>query len=128
MTTSSTALALWDNGRLVARRPERRFPFEREQVLIAALGVLALVVFAIFVAVLENDVHRADVAKAELRSRVLAEADCESTRPAATRGGCIALFDGVAPAQAVVAADVPPANTAWAGDGNLAVAAMGGSQ
>ena len=128
MTTPSTALALWDNGRLVPRPAGRRFPFEREQVLIAVFGVAALVVFALFVAVLENDVHRAETAQAEQRSRVLAEADCESARPAATRSGCIALFDGPAPAQAVVTADLAPANTAYAGGGSLSVAAMGGAQ
>ena len=125
MTTPSNALALWDNGRLVPRPRSRSFPFDREQVLCAVFGIAALVVFAIFVAVLENDVRRSELAQAAQRARVVAEAECESARPAATRGGCVALFDGATPDAALAAADAAPVNTAYA-DGRLTMAALGG--
>jgi len=81
-------------------------------------------VFALFVAVLESDVHRSQMAQAAQRARIVAEAACESSRPAATRSGCVALFDGAAPDAALAAAEAAPANTASA-DRSLTMAALG---
>ena len=123
MSTPSTALALWENGRLALRPGDRAWRYVRDHALEAALLVAVVVVFAIFVAVLESDVHRGETRQAEQRARAVAEAECEASRPAATRSGCIALFDGAAPA--VASADVAPANTAYVG-ATMTMAAVGG--
>jgi hypothetical protein len=96
MSTPSTALAFWDHGRLAQRVLERR-SLGREQALLAAVGIAAAVVFALYVAVLETAVQRSDAMHAEQRARAIAEVDCEATHPAETRGACLAVLDGGAP-------------------------------
>jgi hypothetical protein len=123
MNTPSSAIALWDNGRLVP--PEPPFQMDADQALEAALWVACAVVLAIFVAVLEHGVHRSELRQAEARARAIAEAECESSRPAETRAACLAVFDGGAPEAAVATAEAAPVNSAYAGAG-MSVAGIGG--
>jgi hypothetical protein len=126
MSTPSTALALWDHGRLALRPTDRAWLYLREHALEAALLAASAVVFVLFVAVLEGDVHRGEARQAEQHARAVAEVECEASRPAGTRAGCLALLDG-APAAVAVAADVPP-NTAYAGAAMTMAAVGGGAQ
>jgi hypothetical protein len=124
MNTPSSAIALWDNGRLVLRQPEPPFEMSAGQALEAALWVACAVMLALFVAVLEHGVHRNEMRQAELRARAIAEAECESSRPAETRAACLAVFDGGSPDAAVATADAAPVNSAYAGAG-LSMAGLG---
>jgi hypothetical protein len=125
MNTPSSAIALWDNGRLVLRHPEPPFQMTREQALEAVLWIACAVVFALFIAVLQNDVHRGEVRQAQQRARVLAELECESSRPAATRAGCLPLLQPSEPAAAVATAETTPPNTAYVGV-TVGMAGVGG--
>jgi len=75
METPATALALWDRGRLAWKAPPPRIAIEREQALMGALGVGVAVVFALFVAVLEDDVHRGELRHAQERAQAVAVVD-----------------------------------------------------
>jgi uncharacterized membrane protein YcjF (UPF0283 family) len=117
MNTPSSSVAIWESGRLAKRRPSRPLDFNREQWIATALLVLAAIVFAAFVAVLEQDMRRSELQRSEQRARAIAEADCEASRPAESRGACLALFNGdaVAVAQdgAAKTAAVRPTNEAY---------------
>ncbi len=112
MNSNSTTVTIWQSGKLAPHVSVRRFEFGREQWLGAALLVLSAIVLTLFVAVLERDVDRGELQHATLRSRGVAEAQCEADQPAASRGKCVGLFDGDAVA-AQAAPDVTPANTAY---------------
>lgn len=116
MSTPPNALTVWNEGRLAApRRVAWQDGLTRERLMLAAGLVASAVVMAVYVAVLQGVMQRSDGQHAEQRARAVAEAECENTRPAETRGACRALFDGADPADAVATAQVAPANTAFAG-------------
>ena len=112
MNSNSTTVTIWQSGKLAPHVSGRRFEFGRQQWLGAALLVLSAIVLTLFVAVLERDVDRGELQHATLRSRGVAEAQCEADQPAASRGKCVGLLDGDAVA-AETAPDVTPANTAY---------------
>jgi hypothetical protein len=51
-------------------------------------------VFALYVIVLEQDVHHAQLLRAQAHARAVAEADCEMQRPGEGRAACLALLPG----------------------------------
>ena len=87
-------VTVWQSGRLAPRAAARPFEFTGEHWLVAALLVLSALVLAMFVAVLEKDVDRNEMAHVAQRERAIAEAQCEAGQPADQRGRCIALFNG----------------------------------
>jgi hypothetical protein len=109
MTTNSGTVTVWQSGRLAPHLASRPFDldFTREQWLVTALLAMSAVVLAIYVGVLERDVGRGELEHAAQRSRAMAEAQCESDRPADQRGRCIALFNGDVVAARVAPAAVP---------------------
>jgi len=106
MDTTSGTVTVWQSGRLAPRIATRRLDFDRERWLIAGLLVLAAIVFAMFVVVLERDVDAGQMQHAVQRSRAVAEAQCEAGQPAQLRGRCIAMLNGD-----VVALQATPAAT-----------------
>ncbi len=104
MNTPSSPVFLWESGRLAERPAPRALAFTREQWIAATLLVLAAVVFAVFVAVVERAVQRSEIQHRSLRARAVAEAECEAAKPAESRGDCRSLFDGQAQAGAAAAA------------------------
>ena len=80
MTDDAGTVTLWQSGRLVplADTSDRRFT--REHLLLAALGVLCVLVLAVYVAVLEREVARAALAHAAQRAPAPA-VSLASTRP-----------------------------------------------
>jgi uncharacterized membrane protein YcjF (UPF0283 family) len=115
MESNQHTVTIWQSGRLAPHLAPPRFEFGREQWLGAALLVLAALVLALFVAVLERDVDRSEMQHVTQRSRAVAEARCESDQPAGLRGRCIALFNGdVVAAQAVP--ETAPVNRAYDSD------------
>ncbi len=106
-------VTVWQSGRLAPRAAPYRFEITGQHGLVAALLVLSAIVLAMFVAVLEKDVDRSELAHAAQLERAIAEAQCEAERPADQRGRCIALFDG----DAVAAAAQPHAAPDNAVDG-----------
>ena len=106
MDSNVNTVTLWQSGRLAPHIATRRFEFSRGHWLGAALLVLAAIVLALFVAVLEREVGRGEMQHAANRARASAAAQCEAERPSQARGRCSGLFDGN-----VVAAEVTPAAT-----------------
>ena len=105
-------VTIWQSGRLAPRAVPRPFEFTGEHWLVAALLVLSALVVTMFVAVLEKDVDRNEMAHVAQRERAIAEGQCEADQPADQRGRCIALFNGdVVAAQAP--ADAAPANALY---------------
>ncbi len=94
MHTPSGTVTVWQSGRLAPHLAPRRLALRRDQALGAGLLLVAAVVLALYVAVLERDVARGELLHEMQRGRAVAEARCEADRPALTRGGCIALFNG----------------------------------
>ena len=118
MPTPPNARFVWNNGRLASAPPVgRRDAPTRERLLLAAGLVASVAVLACYVAVLQGAMQRSDGMHVAQRARAVAEADCENTRPAGTRGACRALFDGGDPVGAVATAQAVPVNTAYAGAG-----------
>ena len=109
MDTNTGTVTVWQSGRLAPHVALRRMDFGREQWLIAALWLLAAVMLALYVSVLERDVGRNEMQHEAQRSRAVAEAQCEADQPAELRGRCIALFNGndvaIAPAPDAAAVD-----------------------
>jgi hypothetical protein len=87
-------VTVWQSGRLAPRAASRPFEFTGEHWLVAALLLLSALVLTMFVAVLEKDVGRNEMAHVAQRERAIAEAQCEAGQPADQRGRCIALFNG----------------------------------
>ena len=112
MNSNSTTVTIWQSGKLAPHVSARRFEFGRGQWLGGALLVLSAIVLTLFVAVLERDVDRGELQHATLRSRGVAEAQCEADQPVAARGRCAGLFNGDEVATQA-APDVTPANTAY---------------
>jgi uncharacterized membrane protein YcjF (UPF0283 family) len=96
MDSNPSTVTIWQSGRLVPQGASRRFEFafDRAQWLGAALLVLSAVVLALFVAVLERDVHRGEMAHQAQRTRALAQAQCEGGDSVQSRGACTALLNG----------------------------------
>jgi hypothetical protein len=96
MNTPSSTVTIWESGRLVAARPvpHAESTSTRERWTAAVLLVLCAVVMTAYVAVLERDVGRGELAQAELHSRAVAEVACESSQPVAARGSCAAILNG----------------------------------
>ena len=112
MDTNTGTVTVWQSGRLAPHVALQRFEFSREQWLVAALWLLAAVMFTLYVAVLERDVGRGELQHEAQRSRAVAEAQCESDQPAELRGRCIALFNG----DEVAVAPAPDAAAVYASD------------
>ena len=110
----SSSVVVWHSGRLATRGNAPAPEFARDRWIGAALLVLSAVVFVLFVAVLEQDVRHSELQHAEQRARAVAQAECESSREATSRGACLALVNGdtVAAADATRTADATPPNTA----------------
>jgi len=108
MDMNPGTVTVWQSGRLAPHVALRRFDFNREQWLVAALWLLAAVLMTLYVAVLERDVGRGLMQHEVQRARAVAEGQCEADQPAELRGRCIALFNGdeaIAPAPESAAAD-----------------------
>ncbi len=112
MSTHEGTVTVWQSGRLAPQAGPRRFEFTREQWLGAALLALCGLVMAVYVSVLQHDVDRNAMQRAEERSRAVAEAQCESEQPADQRGRCIALFNGDVVA-ATAAPEAAPTNALY---------------
>jgi hypothetical protein len=76
--------------------------------LAAVLLVGVATLFALYVIVLQQDVHHGQLQRAEAHARAVAEADCELQQPAESRAGCRALLQGGE--VGAVAAAAPPEN------------------
>ena len=115
MDTTSGTVTVWQSGRLAPRRATRRVEFGHRHWLMSGLLALSALVLAEFVAVLERDVDSSAMQHAALRSRAVAQAECEAGQPARLRGRCVAPRAGdvvvVVQAQARTA-DHTPDNTA----------------
>jgi hypothetical protein len=115
MNSDSNTVTIWQSGKLAPHVGVRRIEFGRQHWLGAGLLVLAAIVLALFVAVLEQDVDRGEMQHATQRARAVAEARCEADQPAPWRGRCIALFNGDALATAA-APQVTPGSVTLAED------------
>jgi hypothetical protein len=130
MTTPTSTVTIWESGRLVAAPSARHAPagFARERWIATALLVLCAVVMTLYVCVLKRDVSRSETQRGALRARAVAEAECESSKPADARGACLAIFNGgdaVASARDKPAADGTPPNDIHGNGGRLATASLG---
>jgi hypothetical protein len=113
MTTSSQpaghTVAVWKSGRLVPAAPRERVALRRGHALGAALALSAATVLALYVQVLERDVDRHEIARAQLHGEQwLVQAHCDAGH---------ALWGRMCEAQAAAAAadvakveDAPPPN------------------
>jgi hypothetical protein len=100
MPTSPATVTVWESGRLKPQASSRPVDFGRDAWIATASLTLSAIVLAVFVAVLERDVNRSEMAHGQQRARAVAEAQCEAAQPAESRGSCIALFNGDATATA----------------------------
>lgn len=97
MNPNLSTESLWQSGRLVQSQPTRRFVFGRSQWLGAVLLLLAAVVLALYVAVLERDVDRSALAHQAQREHAAVEAHCEDGSPGTPQGGCAASSEDTEP-------------------------------
>ena len=96
--------------------------FHQERWLAAALLVLVVTVFAIFVIVLQAHVRHAELMQMQQHQRAVAEAECGVSRSVQSRRDCVALLDG-GQARAVAArVAAPPENNIV--DGRLTTASV----
>jgi hypothetical protein len=84
MRMNASPVAPWARAALVA--------FDGERWVAAPLLVGAATLFALYVIVLEQDVHHARLLRAEAHVRAVAAADCKMQRPADVRAACLALM------------------------------------
>jgi hypothetical protein len=119
---SPHTVAIWQSGRLVPVAPRARFDFEfrRGHWVGAVLLLFVALEMALYVAVLERDVSRAEIAKARAYEQTVAVGRCDLQWGAA-RAGCIAeATGGAAPAPGDAA---PPPNDVYEGAGATRVSA-----
>jgi hypothetical protein len=117
---SPQTVSIWESGRLVPIAPRARFELRRGHWIGAGLLLLAALEMALYVAVLERDVSRAEIAKARAYEQAVAMGRCD-VKWGAARTDCLAQASG-AP---VVASedDTPPPNDVYEGAGATRVSA-----
>ena len=113
MNTPSSTVTIWESGRLVAPLARRgAFEFSHEHWIAAALLVLCALVMTLFVGVLEREVDRGEMQRAQRHSRAVAEAECEAAQAADSRSTCLAIFNGDVVASARPVAVAAPSDEA----------------
>jgi hypothetical protein len=113
------------NLSLLAHRVQRStFALDRERWLAAVLLVGVATLFALYVIVLEKDVHHAELLRAQAHALALAEADCELERSPDGRAACLARLQGEEPHALVATRAGQPENDVGRGGWRLTQASL----